>query len=457
MTARDPLAKHPSPRRLRRVPQRAALWISIYLALVTAPLLLLLVGPTPPGVELWWDFSMGLGFSGLAMMGVQFALTARFRRANSPFGTDVVYVFHRYLAFVALGLVAAHFAILWFRYPETLGSLDPRVADWRLTLGRVALVCFTLAVVTSQWRKLLRIEYGLWRYAHVALAVLGLAAAAAHAFGAGRYIDTPAKGGLWLGLTLSWLLLTVWVRIVKPWRQKRRAYAVKEVRKERGDAWTLALDPVDQPLIKRFMPGQFVWLTLRTSPYQLREHPFSISSAPESLPRIELTIKALGDFTGSIKDAQAGEPAYLDGPFGVFSTDRHATAPGFVFIAGGVGITPIMSMMRSLAARGDQRPLWLFYANSAWEDVTFREEIEALGGQLALTTVHILETAPCDWDGEEGYLSEEMLAKRLPESRRGAFHYFLCGPTPMIEAAEAHLDSLSVPASQVRIEIFDLV
>ena len=60
----------------------------------------------------------------------------------------------------------------------------------------------------------------------------------------------------------------------------------------------------------------------------------------------------------------AGEVAYLDGPYGAFSVDRYA-APGFVFIAGGAGIAPIMSMLRTLADRHETRPLWLVYANNA--------------------------------------------------------------------------------------------
>lgn len=59
----------------------ALLWIGAYLALACAPLVLLLVGDVPPGGGLWWDFAMALGFAGMAIMGLQFVLTARFRRA----------------------------------------------------------------------------------------------------------------------------------------------------------------------------------------------------------------------------------------------------------------------------------------------------------------------------------------------------------------------------------------
>ncbi|PCJ88964.1 MAG: hypothetical protein COA54_01705 [Thiotrichaceae bacterium] len=64
--------------------QTAIFWISLYLLLILAPLLLLIFDEVPPGSGFWWGFSMALGFAGVAMMGMQFLLTARFRRASSP-------------------------------------------------------------------------------------------------------------------------------------------------------------------------------------------------------------------------------------------------------------------------------------------------------------------------------------------------------------------------------------
>lgn len=96
--------------------------------LAGAPMIAVFLGRTPAGVGLWWNFSMGLGLAGLSMMGIQFVLTARIRKATAPFGADLVYVFHRYLALIGFGLVASHFLVLYLLYGEALGSLDPRVA-----------------------------------------------------------------------------------------------------------------------------------------------------------------------------------------------------------------------------------------------------------------------------------------------------------------------------------------
>ena len=71
----------------------ATFWIGVYLLLVLAPLLVLVLGEVPQGSGFWWDFSMGLGFAAMALMCMQFLLTARFRRATAPFGLDIIYYF----------------------------------------------------------------------------------------------------------------------------------------------------------------------------------------------------------------------------------------------------------------------------------------------------------------------------------------------------------------------------
>jgi predicted ferric reductase len=435
---------------------RATAWIALYLLLVTSPLLVLLAGDAPPGVEFWWDFSKALGFAAISMMGVQFALTARFKRATGPYGIDIVYYVHRYMAMLALLLAFGHFAIIYLLYQVEAGPLNPLEAPWYMTAGRAALTLFAIVVITSEWRRQVKLEYGLWRYLHIALATAGFAAAVAHIAGVGYYTDTPLKRALWLSMTVSWVLIAIWIRIVKPLQQKRRPYRVAEVRDEGCGTWTLALEPDGHAGMKSFKSGQFSWLTLGSSPFAVREHPFSISSAPEQLPRLEMTIKELGDFTGAIGETVPGQVAYLDGPYGIFSHEKLPAAPSFVFIVGGVGITPVISMLRSMRVRAEERPLWLFYANPTVESAIFLEELEAIAAELDLTIVHIIQDPPEGWDGESGFLTEEMLLRYLPEEGRERAHYFLCGPPPMLEAAEGFLRDMHVPRRQIHVEIFNL-
>lgn len=438
-------------------PARAALlWLAAYLLAVTAPLFALLPGPAP-GRTFAWDFSLALGYAALSMLGVQFALTARFRRVTAPFGIDIVYYFHRYLALGALALVLAHLAVIALVYPSVVAVNDPRVAPSYMTAGRVSLALFVLVAVLSLARRRVRFEYDVWRITHALLATTAFALAVWHVFGAGHFLDTPWKRGSWAAYVAFWAMLIVYVRLLRPLRVRQRPWRVTEVRQERGRVWTLVLVPASPSVpALQFAPGQFAWLSLRASPFAMHEHPFSIASSSERPQRIELSIKALGDFTSSVKDVQPGETAWLDAPYGTFSIDRRPDADGYVFVAGGIGIAPILSMLRTLADRGDRRPLFLFYGNRVWERVAFREHLDALAQRLDLRIVHALLQPPEDWRGERGFITEDVLMRNLPVTRH-RYEYFLCGPTPMTKRVEEALGALGIPAARVHSEIFDWV
>ncbi|MGB7219776.1 MAG: ferric reductase-like transmembrane domain-containing protein [Vicinamibacterales bacterium] len=432
----------------------AAFWIAVYLGLVLAPLFVLLVDPPPTGAGFWWDLAIALGFAGATMMGVQFLLTARFKRAMAPFGIDIIYYFHRYIAVVAFAIILAHPIILVFDSPSVLAFLNPLRAPWYMTAGLASIASLTAIMVTSWWRKDLGLHYDAWRIWHDALAIAALGFALAHIGGVGRYVDTPWKRALWMAIAISWLGVMAYVRLLRPWQLLRRPYDVVEVRPERGDAWTVAVRPRGHQGFRQ-APGQFAWLTLRASPYAMREHPFSISSSPASSGLLEFTIKELGDFTATIGTIRSGETAYVDGPYGAFSIDRH-DAPGYAFIAGGIGIAPLMGMLRALADRGDRRPLVLFFAYRRWERMTFREAIEDLRGRLNLRVVYVLIEPPDGWTGETGRIGADILDRYLPPNR-GDLHYFMCGPEAMTQVVERALYGLDVPLGRLHTELFDLV
>ena len=433
-------------------------WLSVYLGLVLAPLLGLLIGSIPPGRGFWWEFSAALGYSLLSVMGLQFALTARFKRATAPFGIDIIYYFHRQVSVMAFLFLVLHVVFLSrARAGYTLGLLNPFTSSWSGRAGLGAMLGIVLILTSSLWRRRLGIPYERWRLWHGMLAVTAVSLAVAHVLGLGYYIAAPWKRVLWASYALFWVSLIVYVRLVSPWMMLRRPYVVEEVRGERGRAWTLALVPLGHEGMG-FRPGQFAWLTLRKSPFSIEEHPFSFSSSAVRPGRLEFTIKELGDFTSTIKNLRPGERAYIDGPYGSFSIDRHP-APGYVFIAGGIGIAPIMSMLRTLADRGSRLPLLLIYATRSLENATFLEEIGRLRDKaLDLDVAHVLEEPPeSNWQGEAGFLSIEMLKRLIPADWRGTRHYFICGPDPMMDAVEKALFKLGVPITRFHSERFNIV
>src|SRR5271169_5306180 len=107
---------------------RGAVWIILYLFFILAPLFVLLAASLPPSRDFWTEFSAAIGYAGLAMMGLQFGLTARFRYVTEPWGEDVIYHFHRQISQIAVGLVVAHALIMSVTHPEMF-ALPSAIGD----------------------------------------------------------------------------------------------------------------------------------------------------------------------------------------------------------------------------------------------------------------------------------------------------------------------------------------
>ena len=111
---------------------------------------------------------------------------------------------------------------------------------------------------------------------------------------------------------------------------------------------------------------------------------------------------------------------------------------------------------RTLADRGDKRPLVLLYGSRDWESITFREELEQLKARLDLTVVHVLSNPPPGWTGEQGRITADLFKRHLPPNY-DAHEYFICGPDPMMDAIETALDALQVPRSKYHSERYSFV
>jgi predicted ferric reductase len=433
---------------------RSIVWMVIYLLFIFLPLFALLIGSLPPARGFWTEFSAALGYSGLAIMGLQFGLTARFRFVTGPWGEDVIYHFHRRISLFAVALVVVHPLIMFSVHPELLAFPQYGEVSWGAVFAFLSVFSLLTLVVTALWRAKLRIPYELWHITHVTLAIIAVTGGLLHMVGWGFYLADPWKRSLWIALTIFWIALVFYVRVVKPLFILRRPYRVQEVRRERGDTTTLVMRPDGHPGF-RFRPGQFGWLTVWGSPFKITAHPFSFSSsAATSDGHVEISIRNLGDFTREINKVPVGQRVYLDGPYGAFTIGNPADM--HVLIAGGVGITPMMSMIRTLADVGDKRAVVLLYGSKDWDSITFREELEKLKARLDLTVVHVLSEPPVGWTGERGFMTAEVLMRHLPKPCAD-HEYFICGPAVMMDAIERGLGELGVPMSKYHSERYSFV
>lgn len=434
--------------------RRPVALLAIYLVVSLAPLGLAFT-QLMPGRGFAVNFSVALGFVALSVLGLQFALTARSSRLTKPFGINSVLLYHRQITGLAVLAAFGHPLILFLVDDHYRVLLDVLHAPGRAKLGWLSVAALAALIVTSVFRKALRLSYPLWHSLHTLLAVVIVLAALGHALAVDYYTSEPWVRAAWLLYGAAFFGLAAWVRIVKPLQRAMRPWRVAEVWPEPGGGMTLSLEPAVRGTTFEFEAGQFAWVQPVQNPLGMDYHPFSISSSQYN-PRVEFTIKPAGSLADSLRAIRKSDRVYLDGPHGAFTLSRNPGA-GYVFIATGVGVTPFLSMLATLADQGETRPCWLFLGNRHENQIIGIRQIARLAGRLNLTVVNVISRPSPHWSGETGHIDAEVMATYLPDHYE-ALQFFLCGRDEITRSLTRMLRlDLDVPTSRIHSEDFDLV
>ena len=430
---------------------KAAKWLVIHLLLALIPLFIALSAALPQYRSFAIEAGVAMGFLGLGLLGLQFLFTGRFIQVAPSFGMDNLLQYHREIGIIAFIFILAHPIILIISDSEFLSYFNPTVNMPRAVTLAFVTIAIIILIASSLWRLRFGLSYERWRLVHgvLSLAVIGIGVV--HSIQVAHYLSAMWQQILIAVIFALYAYLIIHTRLVRPWLSKRKPWEVTAVTPERDECWTLELKPVHHKGLQ-FACGQFVWLTLGPTPFSLQQHPFSIASVCGE-PTIKLTAKASGDFTSTWKDIQPGTRAYLEGPFGSFTPVK---TKHLFLIMGGIGITPTMSMLRTMVKDNDPRQAILIYANPDWEGVTFREELDEIARKIKLRLVHVLENPPDNWKGETGMITLDLLQKYLPENPN-EFAYYICGPKPMQDAAELAIRDLGIDWRKVYSERFQII
>ncbi len=443
---------------VRRMLERT-LWATTGLAVILMPVLLGLsrAGNSSPLSEL----SVGMGMFGTSVLACAVVLPSRLRSLTRTFGIDGVLGMHRFAGLLVTALVVAHIVLVVAVDPANVGLLDIVHAPNRARAATAATAALGGMIGLTVLRRRLRHRYEVWRWMHVALAGSVLVLTALHIWWLNHLIRDSAMRAWFAILVLGVLGVLAHRWLWRPVFGAHGKYVVREIRPENDTVSTLVLEPRADPhrpgsRTLSFAPGQFAWLRVNPS-IGAQEHPFTIASSPHVKARREFTVRHSGDFTRALRRLRAGDPVWLDGPHGAFSVDlQHST--GLVMIAGGVGITPMISMLRTLAHRRDRRPHRLVVVARTAEELLFRAELSELKKRLDLTVVELLRQPPKGWTGASGAVDEVLLTTLLPgRFQRNQLGYYLCGPPAMVADVVTVLDELDVPLPRIHTEQFDFV
>jgi predicted ferric reductase len=379
-----------------------------------------------------------VGVVALLAMAVTMVAPARLRTLTRTFGIDRIIGTHRWLGIVAIGAVLVHLTVAVVRSPKLW---NPFAASLSIQWGWLATAAMLVVGLVAAWGRRSGRRYEVWARVHVLLAAAAIVLAGLHVFWLGDLLEDPVMRVVLSALTLAFLAVMFLRWVWRPLFSRHGAYVVYGVRPEGPSTATLVLAPVHLQRGMRFHAGQFVWLRLRRSVLGSEEHPFTIASSAQVTGRLELTVRGSGDFSTTLASLPPGSRVWLDGPHGSFSAAPEA--PGLVLIAGGVGITPMMSMLRTLADSQDPRPLDLIVAQRPDEPL-FEPELASLARRLDL---RVTRTSGRRVDAA-------MLDEVVPGRGRRHLDWFVCGSPSLLAGSLAAIEQLGVPAERVHTEQF---
>ncbi|HMN20988.1 MAG TPA: FAD-dependent oxidoreductase [Ottowia sp.] len=235
-------------------------------------------------------------------------------------------------------------------------------------------------------------------------------------------------------------------------------YSTRLVSREEVARGTLAFH-LEKPAGFEFRPGQAMDVILpgaADSGSADARHTFSIVSAPHEPELVFATRMREGSvFKRALGALADGAPLQLDGPFGSLVLHRKPTRAG-VLIAGGIGVTPFMSMLRHAVHVGSEQDLVLLYSNRRPEDTAFLAELQALARsnprfRLLVTMTDMAHSSQA-WDGATGLIDADFI-RRAAEGLAEPI-YYVSGPPAMVEAMRDTLEDAGVDEDDVRSEEF---
>jgi phenol hydroxylase P5 protein len=218
-----------------------------------------------------------------------------------------------------------------------------------------------------------------------------------------------------------------------------RRFRVAARRNETPETFTLVLEPADGEPSFVFKAGQFVMLHLfNADGTPWAKAAYSFATAPsESEKNFELGIKIHGDFTKRASELAVGDEVGVQGPYGMFFLKEDMDR--IVFFAGGVGVTPLRSMVREVLLTNKPIEMILFYSERNREALAYEHEFRALAAEHSnFRFVPVLtRESPEDWDGESTRIERMMVEKTLSDWLRG--RYCMCGPDSFMDAVKQML------------------
>lgn len=384
----------------------------------------------------------------------QLLLGARLRWLDRIYGLNRLFHFHRVCGVCAVIFASFHPMLMFAPKTVVAGPLSPDL--WPVFLGAVLLVSLWAIAGVAIWRIFLNLSFDRWWFAHRLGVFMAVVLLAFHSFNVSDDFDKGWPRYAFFAAVGLYAIVFAWVKVIKPVILKKGVYRLTNVIFAGKDAYGIELTP-EAGHVFPYAPGQFAFLKFNSKQVSREEHPFTISSTPTRNKNFHFTIRCSGDYTREIGHLKRGDTATIDGPYGLFTHLAFAPHPKneLIMIAGGVGITPMLSMLRYMVDMNDERRVTLVWSNRTAEDIVFESEFREMENRLSGLKIHHVFTRASGHEFESGRLDESKLRNLLAECSRRAM-VFVCGPPKMMESVHVAIRRIGFSKRAIKMERFAL-
>ncbi|MDO8568199.1 MAG: FAD-binding oxidoreductase [Dehalococcoidales bacterium] len=202
-----------------------------------------------------------------------------------------------------------------------------------------------------------------------------------------------------------------------------------------------------------YLPGQFFIVTIKVKGEDA-SHYFSFSSSPTDKGYVEFTKRiTASNFSQALDKMKPGDQARLQGPLGRFTLPDEPAR--LTFLSGGIGITPLRSMMRYVTAMKLRYNIVLLYGNKSFDDIAFRDEVDEMAASNPDIRVEYVLSGPnlpAGWKGKTGVINKDLVREVIPDFAERQF--YISGPPKMVVALEEQIASLPVPGGRIKRDSF---
>jgi len=391
------------------------------------------------------DASRFLAVVGFVIIFIQYVLSSKIKLIEKGVGLDKLFRVHRIFGVIGLIFILIHPSLLFIS--DILQGMKPNLFIPLKIVGMFALILLFIPVIAAILYGRIKMKYEVWKNIHRAIYIMfPIAFFHSIRFGSDLIRSLPLKIFWWIIMALFIAILIY--KVVMRIRIRRNPFKVSKLLQETHDIWSLFFEGKH----KNYKPGQFLTVSLVREGKVSESHPFTISSSPTS-DKLSISVKSVGDFTSTIKDTKISDSAYIDEPYGMLSFLNY-DARNLVFIAGGIGITPFMSMLRYIYDKKLERNIILIWGNKTSGDIVFKQELEKIESEMpSLKIIHIMSKQD-DWQGEKGFVDAEKIRKYVSDLVSSQF--FVCGPPVMMNIVIKALKGLGIPKRRIHYERFAL-